>query len=90
MNLLNDSSRAAAKSIRACELSKLLFATALATFSGIAVTGDMMSTTVFGWIVMLRSDGLQTCTRAELVLIHQFVAVLATIKECQTSSWGMS
>ena len=45
-----------------------------------------MPTIVFGWIVMLRSDGLQTCTRADLVLVHQFVAVLATIKERQISS----
>ena len=50
----------------------------------------MGPTTVFGWIVMLRPGGLQTCTRAELVLIHQCVTVLATIKECQVSSWNMS
>ena len=49
-----------------------------------------MPTTVFGWIVMLRPDGLQTCTKAEVVLIHQCVTVLATIKEYQVSSWRMS
>ena len=86
MNLLNESSRAAVKSIQACELSKLLFVTALATFGGIAVTGDMVPTTVLGCTVMLRSGGLQTYSRADLVLTHVFVTVLATIKECQTSS----
>ena len=50
--------------------------------SYIAVTGDMVPTTVFGWTVMLRSGGLQTCTRDDVVLTHQFVAVLATIEEC--------
>ena len=39
---------------------------------------------------MLRSDGIQTCTRADLVLAHQFVTVMATIKERQISAWGMS
>ena len=69
MNLLKDSSRAAAKSIRACELSKWLFTTALVVHSGIAVTEVMMLTTVFGCsTVMLRSEGLQTCTEAVLVL----------------------
>ena len=49
--------KAEAKSIQTCEILKRLFASALATFSGIAVSGDMVSTTVFGWFVMLRSDG---------------------------------
>ena len=39
---------------------------------------------------MLGSDVLQTCTRADLVLGHQFVNVLAKIKKHQISSWGMS
>ena len=39
---------------------------------------------------MLRSERLQTCTRADLVLTHQCLTVLATIKECQISSWGIS
>ena len=39
---------------------------------------------------MLRSDGLQPCIRTDLVLTHQFVTALATIKERQTSSWAMS
>ena len=56
MDLLNDSSRAAVKSIRACELSKWLLTTALVVLSGVAVTEDMMPTTVFGCsTVMLRS-----------------------------------
>ena len=66
-----------------------MFARALATFSGIAVTEDMVPTTVYGWIAMHRSEGLQTCTRVDLLLIHQFVTVLATIKGCQISCWGM-
>ena len=60
-----------------------MFATALTTVLGIAVTGDMAPTIVFGWIVMLWSDGLQTCSRADLVMVHQFVTVLATITERQ-------
>ena len=90
VDLLNVSWRAAAKSVLACKLFKCLFATALATFSGIAVTGDVGLTTVFGWIVMFRSDEIQACTRPELVLVNQLATVLATIKECQISSWGMS
>ena len=39
---------------------------------------------------MLRSDGLQTCTRAGIVLIQEFVTVLATFKDYQISSWGTS
>ena len=81
MRSLDDSSSAVAKSIRAGELFKLLFATALTTFSGIVVIGDMVPAILFGWIVMLRYDGLQSCTRVDLGLIHQFVTVLATIKE---------
>ena len=86
MDLLNDSSRAAVTSIRACELFKRLFATALVVLSGVAVTGDMGLTIVFGCTVMLRSEGLQTCTRVDLVFTHQLVTVLATIKDRQTSS----
>ena len=53
-----------------------MFATVLATFSGIAVTRDMLPTTVFGWIVViLWSDEVQAYTRAELVLIHQLVTI---------------
>ena len=48
-----------------------------------------MHTIVFGWIVMLRSDGLQTCMRANQVWRHQFVTVPATIKERQISSRSM-
>ena len=48
-----------------------------------------MPTIDFSWIVMLRSDELQTCTRADIVLMHQFVTILATIKERQISSWDM-
>ena len=45
-----------------------------------------MPTAIFGG----RPDGLQICNRAELVMIYQLATVLATIKECQISSWGMS
>ena len=49
-----------------------------------------MPTVIFGWIVMPRCNGLQTCIISNLVLGHQFVTVLATIKERHVSSWGMS
>ena len=49
-------------------------------FSDITVTGDVVPTTVFGWIVMLRSEELQTCNRADSVLTHKFLTVLATIE----------
>ena len=87
MDLLNNSSRTAAKSIRACKLSISLFATVLVVLSGIiAVTGDMVPAAVFGWSIMLRGEGLQTCTRADLVSTHQFVTILATVKNYKTSS----
>ena len=50
----------------------------------------MVSITIFGCTVMLRSERLQTCTRADLVFTHQLVTVLATIKDCQASSEGMN
>ena len=43
-------------------------------------TRDMGPTIAFDWIAMLRLDGLQTCTEANLVLIYQFANVLATIE----------
>ena len=87
MESLNGLSSATAKSIRACEISKGLVATALTTmFSGITVAGDMVPTIVFDWIVMLRSDGLPTCTRDDLILAHKFVTVLVSIKEHQITS----
>ena len=65
MDLSNDSSRAAVNFIRACELFERLFAIALACRGKIAVTRDMVPTTVFGLSVMVRSDGLPTCTKAD-------------------------
>ena len=47
------------------------------------------TTTVFGCTIMLFSEGLQTCTRADLVFTHQLVTVLATVKDYQTSFRGM-
>ena len=61
----------------------------LAVRGEIAVTGDMVPTTVFGLSVMVQSDGLPTCTKADLVLLHKFIIVLATIEACQISSCGM-
>ena len=53
------------------------------------VTGDMVPTTVFGLSVMVRSDGSPTCTKADIVLSHQCVTVLATISACQILSFDM-
>ena len=52
---------------------------ALAVRGEIAVTGDMVPTTVFDLSVMVRLNGLPTCSKADLVLLHQCVTVLAII-----------
>ena len=85
IDFLNDSSRAGVKSIQACKLSELLCMIALAVRGEIAVTGDMMPTTVFGLSIMVRSKGFPTCTNADLVLLHQCVTVLATVRACYIS-----
>ena len=64
------SSRAAVKSIRACEHSEWSCVMALAVRGGIAVTGNMVATIVFGLNVMDRWEGLPICTKAELLLLH--------------------
>ena len=62
---------------------------ALAFRGKIAVTGDMVLTIVFGLSVMVRSKGLPICTKADLVFLHHWVTVLATISFCQILSCGM-
>ena len=62
---------------------------ALAVRGEIVVTGDMVTTIVFGLGVIDRSEGLPICTQAELVLLHHLVTVLATIHVCQISSCGV-
>ena len=52
---------------------------ALAVHGEIAVTGDMGPTIVFGFSKIDRSEGLPICTKAELVVLHQCVSVLAII-----------
>ena len=73
VEFLNYSSRAAVKSFRACELSEWLCMIALAVRDEIAVTGDMVPTIVFGLSVIDRSEGLPTCTKAELVLLDHLL-----------------
>ena len=43
---------------------------ALAVRGELAVTGDMVSTIVFGLSVMVRSEGLPIFTKADLVFLH--------------------
>ena len=62
---------------------------ALAVRCEIAVTGDMVPTIVSGFSIIDRSEGLLICTKAELVVLHQCVTVLAIISDCQISSCGM-
>ena len=78
-------SLAVVKSIRACELSEWSCVIALALLGETAVYYSSR----LDLSVMVRSDGLPTRTKADLVLLHQCDTVLATLRVYQISSCGM-